>query len=298
MVFGVNTSPFAGKEGKFLTSRNIRDRLFKELEMNVALRVEEGETSDQFVVKGRGMLHLGILIENMRREGYEFSIGPPKIISKEENGKKLEPYEEAIIEVPEEHMGTVLNLMGTRKGEMVEVEPSGNVQRAKFLIPTRGLIGMRSTLLTQTRGTAVLNTIFSCYREYAGELTMRDLGSLTASEQGKVTGYALENLQSRGQFFVKPGEEVYENQVIGIHIRNQDLKVNICKAQAMTNVRVSQKEEKTVRHSTKIMDLDSALEYIEEDELVEVTPNSVRMRKNPQMTKLGRREAALKNKSK
>ena len=370
MTFSVNTSPFAGREGKFVTSRNLKERLDRELERNLALRVEPGDSADQFVVSGRGQLHISILIENMRREGFEFAVGPPRVITRvdKETGKKMEPFEEAIVEVPEEHVGggewrwwcffffsfsglvfffsfevgaemrntskkekkltfffsfpsfslslssslssslspskkndSVVDLMGSRKGAMLDMTTmgtsagdaasgsgSGGLTRVSYKIPTRGLLGLRNAMLTATKGTAVLNTIFKGYEPWSGEITTRDLGSLVAHETGQVTGYALESTQARGRMFVAPGDEVYNGQVVGIHQRAGDLTVNVCKRKAATNIRSSGADAKVPLTPPVEMGLDDALEYIEEDELVEVTPESVRIRKGPLQKKNAR----------
>lgn len=282
MTFAVNTSPFAGREGKFVTSRNIKDRLERELERNLALRVEPGETADQFVVSGRGALHISILIENMRREGFEFAVGPPKVITRKSDKGTLEPYEEAVVEVPEEHVGPVVDLLGSRKGAMLDMAGGdGTASRVTYRIPTRGLLGLRNALLTATKGTAILNTIFKEYDVWCGDISTRDTGSLVAHETGQVTGYALESAQQRGRMFVKPGEEVYQGQVVGIHQRAGDLAVNVCKRKQVTNMRASGADSKVPLTPPLDLGLDDALEYIEEDELVEVTPKSVRVRKSP-----------------
>eukprot|EP00882_Tetradesmus_deserticola_P000261 GHRQ01000288.1.p1 GENE.GHRQ01000288.1~~GHRQ01000288.1.p1 ORF type:complete len:685 (+),score=335.85 GHRQ01000288.1:559-2613(+) len=282
MTFKVNTSPFAGKEGKYVTSRNIRDRLDRELERNLAMRVEPGETADAFVVSGRGTLHLGILIESMRREGYEFEIGPPKVITREVDGAKCEPYEEAVVEVPEAYVGPVVELFAQRKGEMQDMQPSiEGTTRLTFKIATRGLLGLKNALLTATRGMGLLNTLFDCYRPVAGEINMRENGSLVAFETGQVTAYAIETAQERGQLFCRPGDQVYEGQVVGVYNKSGDLKINVCKAKALTNMRASQSEKKVALDEARIMGLDDALEYITDDEQVEVTPLSIRIRKDP-----------------
>jgi len=282
MTFKVNTSPFAGKEGKFVTSRNLKDRLDRELERNLALRVEPGETAEAFRVSGRGTLHLGILIENMRREGYEFEIGPPKVITKEVDGVKSEPYEEAIVEVPETYVGPVVELFAQRKGEMTDMQPSFEATtRISFKIATRGLLGLKNALLTATRGTALINTIFDGYKPVAGEISMRDQGSLVAFETGQVTAYALESAQERGVMFCKPGDAVYEGQVIGNCNKAGDLKVNVCKSKALTNMRAAQTSKSVALDEPRVMGLDEALEYITDDEQVEVTPLSIRIRKDP-----------------
>ncbi|KAL3153995.1 putative elongation factor TypA-like svr3, chloroplastic [Trebouxia sp. C0010 RCD-2024] len=283
MTFLVNTSAFAGKEGKFVTSRNLKERLNRELERNLALRVESGETADAFIVSGRGALHISILMENMRREGYEFAVGPPTVITKQIDGHKCEPYEEAVVEVPEEHVGPVVDMLGQRKGQMLDLVAgeTGGLTRITYKIPTRGLLGIRSAMLTATKGTAMLNTIFSEYGPWSGPIATRENGSLTAHEQGQVTSYALESIQQRGKLFCGAGEQVYEDQVVGIHQRNNDLKVNVCKKKQVTNIRSATKEATTSLNEPMRPTLDEALEYVVDDELVEVTPQSVRIRKNP-----------------
>ncbi|PAN05305.1 hypothetical protein PAHAL_1G130500 [Panicum hallii] len=286
MSFSINTSPFVGREGKYVTSRNLRDRLYRELERNLAMKVEDGETADTFLVSGRGTLHLTILIENMRREGYEFMIGPPKVINKTVDGKLLEPYEIAAVEVPEEYMGSVVELLGKRRGQMVNMEASGpeGTTLLKYKIPTRGLIGLRNAILTASRGRAILNTIFDSYGSWAGDLSSRDQGSLVAFEDGSTTSYALLNAQERGLLFVQPGQDVYKGQIVGIHQRPGDLAINVCKKKAATNVR-SNKETTVVLDEPLSYSLDDCIEFIQEDELVEVTPSSIRMCKNPKISK-------------
>eukprot|EP00667_Euglena_gracilis_P002880 EG_transcript_2884 len=286
MTFIVNTSPFAGREGKFVTSRNLKDRLDKELERNLALRVEPGETADEFIVCGRGTLHLSILIENMRREGYEFCVGPPQVITRSTENGRQEPFEIAIVEAKQEYMGAVIDILGQRAGKMLDLgaSPAGDSQIVKYRIPTRGLIGVRNQLLTASRGTAVLNTIFDEYDDWVGDINTRATGSLIAHETGQVTSYAVASAQDRGVLFVKPGEEVYQNQVIGIHQRPGDLAVNVCKRKAATNVR-SNKDATIVLSPAKVLSLDDNLEYIVNDELVEVTPKSLRVLKNPKYLK-------------
>ena len=285
MTFNVNMSPFAGKEGKFVTSRNIKDRLDRELERNLALKVEPGDTADTFIVCGRGALHITILIETMRREGYEFCIGPPQVIMKEVDGQKMEPFEEAVVEVGEEYNGAVVELLSNRKGEMLDlVTNDKGMTTIKYKVPTRGLLGVRNAILTATRGTAVLNTIFDGYYPYAGDIQMRENGSLVAFETGQSTSYALFSTQERGVMFIKPGVDVYEGQVVGIHQRTGDLKVNVAKRKAATNVR-SNKDATVVLNEPKSLSLDDCVEYIANDELVEVTPENVRILKNPKMGK-------------
>jgi GTP-binding protein len=287
MTFAVNTSPFAGQEGKYVTSRNLKERLDRELERNLALRVTPGEGAESFEVSGRGALHLGILMENMRREGYEFSVGPPKVITKKsDDGTTLEPFEEAVIEVPEEHVGAVTSLMGSRKAQMLDMSGgSEGLTRVKYSLPTRGLLGLRNSMLTATKGTAVLNTLLTGYEPYVGEIETRENGSLTSFETGQVTAYAIESTQQRGRLFVKPGDQVYEGQVVGIHQRAGDLKVNVCKKKALTNMRAAGKDNTTVLTEPVPVTLDYALEYVADDELVEITPESIRLRKNPMIKK-------------
>lgn len=289
MAFSINTSPFVGREGKYVTSRNLRDRLYREIERNLAMKVEDGETADTFLVSGRGTLHITILIENMRRENYEFMVGPPKVINKRIDDKLLEPYEIATVEVPEEHMGSVVELLGKRRGQMFDMQGLGNEGTTilKYKIPTRGLLGLRNAILTASRGTAILNTIFDSYGPWAGDMSTRDLGSLIAFEDGTVTSYALASSQERGQLFIKPGAEVYKGQIVGIHQRPGDLSLNVCKKKAATNVR-SNKEVSVVLDTPLDYSLDDCIEYIQEDELVEVTPKSIRMCKNPKLNKKGR----------
>ncbi|KAF7149292.1 hypothetical protein RHSIM_Rhsim03G0018300 [Rhododendron simsii] len=305
MAFSINTSPFVGREGKYVTSRNLRDRLYRELERNLAMKVEDGETSDIFIVSGRGTLHITILIENMRREGYEFMVGPPKVINKKVDDKLQEPYEIATVEVPEAHTGPVVELLGKRRGLMFDMQGLGSViplchpsdnlyfhvstrsegrTLLKYKIPTRGLLGVRNAILTASRGTAVLNTIFDSYGPWAGDINTRDQGSLVAFEDGTTSSYALSSSQERGQLFVSPGVDVYKGQVVGIHQRSGDLALNVCKRKAATNVR-SNKDVAVVLDSPLDFSLDDCIEYIQEDELVEVTPKSVRMCKNPKFKK-------------
>lgn len=286
MAFSINISPFVGREGKYVTSRNLRDRLYRELERNLAMKVEDGETSDTFLVSGRGTLHITILIENMRREGYEFMVGPPKVINKRVDDKLLEPYEIASVEVPEEHMGPVVELLGKRRGLMFDMQGLGSegTTHLKYRIPTRGLLGLRNAILTASRGTAILNTIFDSYGPWAGDISTRDQGSLVAFEDGTTSSYALSSSQERGQLFVSPGVDVYKGQIVGIHQRSGDLALNVCKRKAATNVR-SNKDVAVVLDTPVEYSLDDCIEYIEEDELVEVTPKSIRMCKNPKMAK-------------
>ncbi|KAK4338867.1 hypothetical protein RND71_040329 [Anisodus tanguticus] len=286
MSFSVNTSPFVGREGKYVTSRNLRDRLYRELERNLAMKVEDGETADTFIVSGRGTLHITILIENMRREGYEFMVGPPKVINKREGDRLLEPYEIATVEVPEEHVGSVVELLGKRRGQMIDMQGLGSEGTTflRYKIPTRGLLGLRNSILTASRGTAILNTVFESYGPWAGDISTRDLGSLVAFEDGTSTSYALMSSQDRGQLFIGPGVDVYKGQIVGIHQRSGDLALNVCKKKAATNVR-SNKEVTVVLDTAIDFSLDDCIEYIQEDELVEVTPSSIRMLKNPKASR-------------
>jgi len=281
MTFQVNTSPFAGKEGKFITSRQIRDRLHKELLHNVALRVEDTEDADKFRVSGRGELHLSVLIENMRREGFELGIGRPEVIIREVDGVKQEPYEQLVVDIEEQHQGAVMEKLGMRRGELKNMEPDGKGRvRLEYIIPSRGLIGFRTEFLTATQGTGLLFSVFDHYGEYRpGTVGQRINGVLIANETGKALGYALFNLQERGRLFIGHGEEVYEGQVIGIHSRDNDLTVNPLKGKKLTNVRASGSDEAIILTPPIRMTLEQALEFIDDDELVEVTPKAVRIRK-------------------
>ena len=292
MKFLVNTSPFAGQEGEFITSRNIKARLEKELERNLALSVEPGESADEFIVCGRGTLHITILIETMRREGFEFQIGPPTVILQEEDGVKMEPFDVAVVEVPEEHTGACVDLLGNRQGQMLDMSKSdlnGGTTTIKYRLPTRGLLGLRNQMLTATKGTAVLNTLFDGYDKSVGEIKTREQGSLVAFATGQSTQYALKDVQDRGILFIEPGMDIYEGQIIGIHQRSGDLQVNAAKAKKATNVR-SNAEIKVQVAAAKEMSLDDCIEYIVDDELVEVTPKSIRMRKSPKVVTRGRKK--------
>jgi len=281
MIFQVNTSPFAGKEGKFVTSRNIRERLEKELIHNVALRVEDTDSPDRFRVSGRGELHLSVLIENMRREGFEMAVGSPEVIIKEIDGEKQEPFEQLMIDIEEQHQGSIMEQLGLRKAEMNDMVPDGKGRvRMDFIAPSRGLIGFRSEFLTLTSGTGIMNSTFSHYGEMKeGEVSKRQNGVLISMITGKTLGYALFNLQERGRLMIDPAVEVYEGQVIGIHSRGNDLVVNPTKAKQLTNIRAAGTDENIVLTPPIRYSLEQALDFIDKDELVEVTPVSIRIRK-------------------
>ena len=279
VTFGVNTSPFAGREGQFITSRHIRDRLFKEAQTNVALKVEETDSADVFKVSGRGELHLSILIETMRREGYEMQIGKPEVVYKIVDGQKYEPIENLTVEVPQEYMGTAMESLGRRKAEMVDMTEVAGYMRINFLIPARGLIGFRSELLTSTKGNGIMNHVFHGYAPYKGDIPSRNRGSLVAFEEGTTTGYGIFNLQDRGIMFIEPNQKVYEGMIVGENSREMDIDINPCKQKHATNMRSSNADEAIRLVPPKVMSLEQALEYINDDELVEVTPQSIRLRK-------------------
>lgn len=279
MLFTINDSPFFGKDGKFVTSRHIKDRLDKELEKNLALRVQEGETADSFIVFGRGVLHISVLIETMRREGYELQVGQPKVIFKQINGQKCEPVEFLTIDLPEEFAGRAIELVTKRKGVMMKMEQRGDRSHLEFEIPSRGLIGLRSNLLTATQGEAIVAHRVKGFEPYKGDIEMRTNGALIAMETGNAYAYAINKLQDRGKFFIPPGEDVYNGQVIGEHSRSGDLVINVCKSKKLTNMRASGSDEKTAIAPPIVFSLEEALEYIQEDEYVEITPNAMRLRK-------------------
>jgi len=280
MTFTINTSPFAGREGQFVTSRNLRDRLDKELLTNVSIRVEEAGGPDAFKVMGRGELQLAILIEMMRREGYELAVGKPEILTKEIKGKLSEPLELLVVDCPESFVGVVIEKLGQRKGKMTKMVNHGSGRvRLEFHVPSRGLIGLRSEMLTDTRGTAIMNSLYHGHIEWQGDIPTRPTGSLVADRPGKATGYAIFNLQERGEIFLAPGTEVYEGMVIGENSRERDLDVNIVKEKKLTNMRASTSDEAIRLVPPKILNLEQAIEFIREDEYVEVTPQSIRLRK-------------------
>jgi|TARA_B110000503_G_scaffold78303_1_gene120373 GTP-binding protein len=279
MMFAINDSPFFGKEGKFVTSRHLRERLMKEIEKNLALRVQESGSEDRFLVFGRGVLHLSILIETMRREGYEFQIGQPQVLFKEVDGKKMEPIEHLVVDVPDELAGKVIELATQKKGELTIMEPKGNIQHLEFDIPARGLIGLRNNMLTATSGEAVMTHRFKEYQPFKGEIVGRINGSLISIENGPATPFALDKLLDRGYFFVDPGVDLYMGQVIGEHSRSNDLVVNVQKGKKLTNMRASGSDNNVKLPPAKKFSLEEALEYIQKDEYVEVTPKSIRLRK-------------------
>lgn len=279
MLFTINNSPFFGKDGKYVTSRHIKDRLDRELEKNLALRVKPGLNADSFVVFGRGVLHLSVLIETMRREGFELQVGQPKVLDKTINGQRCEPIEELSIEVPEEFVGTAIEMATRRKGALIHMEPRGDRTLLEFDIPTRGLMGLRSNLLTATQGEAIMAHRYKEYQPFKGEIERRTNGSLVSLETGEAVAYSMNKLLDRGKFFVEPGEEIYGGQVVGEHTRERDLNINICKTKKLTNVRASGSDEKVVLPPAIKFSLEEALEYVQEDELVEVTPNHMRIRK-------------------
>jgi GTP-binding protein len=279
MMFSINNSPFYGKDGKFVTSRHLRDRLMKETEKNLALRVEDTGSADSFLVFGRGILHLGILIETMRREGYELTVGQPQVIVKEINGKKNEPFEVLVVDVPQEYSGKVIDMVTQRKGDLHVMETKGEMQHLEFEIPSRGLIGLRSGMLTNTAGEAVMAHRFSEYRPWKGPIPGRSNGVLIAKNQAATTGYSIDKLQDRGSFFVDPGEEVYVGQIIAEHIKPGDLIVNATEGKKLTNMRASGSDD-SVRIIPRIqMTLEECMEYIQQDECIEVTPKNIRLRK-------------------
>ncbi len=279
MTFSVNNSPFAGREGKYVTSRQLRDRLFKELLKDVSLRVSDGETTDSFRVAGRGEMHLSILIENMRREGYELSVSTPRVLFKEVGGKLNEPIERLVVDVPADNVGAVMEKLGARKGELQEMTPVGSRMKLEFLIPARGLFGYKSEFLTDTKGEGIMSSIFAEYQPYKGEISRRNTGSLVAFEAGTAVGYGLFNAQERGELFITPGTEVYEGMVVGASPKSDDLVVNVCKKKHLTNTRASGSDDALRLIPPRILSLEDCLEFLADDELLEVTPESLRIRK-------------------
>ncbi|MHB1157645.1 MAG: translational GTPase TypA [Phycisphaerales bacterium] len=279
MTFRINDGPFVGAEGTFVTSRQVRERLERELQSNVALKVRFDGPADEWHVSGRGMLHLGILLENMRREGFELTVGKPHVIFHKQGGKELEPIERLVVDVPTNAVGPVMMLCGERKAEMLKMEQRGSMTHLSFDIPARGLIGMRNRMLTATGGEAIMHHVFERYDEYRGPIGGRINGVILAIESGQVTGYALENLADRGAFFVAPGDAVYEGQIVGEHCKENDITVNITRGKKLTNMRNANKEATVVLKGARKLSMEAALEYIEDDELVEITPKSIRMRK-------------------
>jgi GTP-binding protein len=294
MQFAVNTSPFSGREGSYVTSRNLRDRLQKELLTNVSLRVEETDSTDSFKVLGRGELQLSILIETMRREGYELAVGKPEIVTKRIDGKLMEPKEHLTVDIAEDFVGVVIEELGTRKGQMLKMHNHGSGRvRMEFSIPSRGMIGLRSELLTETRGTVIMNSLFDGYTEWLGEIPHRMTGALAADRAGTSTSYALYGLQERGVLFVGPGVEVYEGMIIGENAREVDLDVNVVREKKLTNMRASTADEAIRLVPFKALTLEQAIEFVADDELVEVTPKSLRLRKKILQANRRPRKSAL-----
>ena len=279
MLFTINNSPFFGRDGKYVTSRHIKERLDRELEKNLALRVEPGQNADSFIVYGRGVLHLSVLIETMRREGYELQVGQPKVIIKEIDGVKCEPVEEMTVDCPDQYAGTVIEMVTKRKGNMTDMQSDGERTRMDFLIPSRGIIGLRSIMLTATAGEAIMTHRLKDFEPWMGDIEMRTNGSLIASETGTAYAYAIDKLQDRGRFFISPMDEVYCGQVVGESTRAGDITVNVTKAKQLTNMRASGSDDKAVIIPPKVFTLEEALEYIKADEYVEVTPKAIRLRK-------------------
>ena len=279
MLFAINNSPFFGKEGKHVTSQKIRERLYKETEKNLALRVEDTNSADQFLVFGRGILHLGVLVETMRREGYELQVGQPRVILKEIDGRKHEPIEILTVDVPDHHSGKVIEYVSQRKGEMLSMVPKGDMVRLEFEIPSRGLMGLRNNLLTATQGEAIMAHRFKAFEPWKGTMPSRINGVLISKDKGFSTGYSMDKLKDRGNYFIHPGADIYTGQIVGEHIKPGDLVLNLCTAKQMTNFRAAGKDDNTVLAPPKEFNLEEAMEYIQEDEYVEVTPENIRLRK-------------------
>jgi len=279
MVFSINTSPLAGKDGKYVTSRQLRERLFREVERNVALRVESLDATDSFQVSGRGVLHLSVLIETMRREGFEMSIGKPHVIVHDNNGVLEEPFESLVVEVPHDKLGAVMELVGPRRGQLVEMTNHDNYTYAEFLIPAQGLIGLRTRLLNATQGTAIIHHRFECYRPLEGDMPRRPNGMLVSMASGRAVAFGLDGLQERAEMFVSPGEAVYVGMIVGENSRSGDMPVNPTKEKNLTNIRAAGSDRNIFLKPPRVLSLEAALEYIEEDELVEVTPRQIRLRK-------------------
>ncbi len=279
MVFSINSSPLAGKDGKYVTGRQLRERLFRELERNVAMRVTQVAGSDAFAVSGRGVLHLAVLIETMRREGFELSVSKPQVIMRQVDGKTHEPFESLVLEVPTENFGSAMELIGQRRGELIEMTTRGSFTLANFSIPARGLIGLRTKVLNATSGTGTMHNRFESYRESLGDIPKRPNGVLISMVGGKANAFALDNLQQRADLFVGPGDEVYEGMVVGENVRNNDLPVNPTKEKKLTNMRASGSDDNILLKPARRFSLEAALEYVEDDELVEITPNVIRLRK-------------------
>ena len=279
MTFMVNDSPFAGKEGKFVTSRHLKERLYKEAVKDLSLQVSDGDTADQFKVRGRGEMHLSILIENMRRDGYEFQVSRPRVLYKYIDGVKCEPIDKVVIDVPEDAVGTVMQSMGIKKGELISMTPMGSRMRLQFKVPSRGLFGYKSQLLTDTKGEGIMSSVFDAYEPYKGEIEGRNFGSLISYETGEAITYGLFNAQGRGRLLVRPGDKVYMGQVVGVNPKGDNIVVNVCKKKQLTNTRSSSSDEALRLTPIQDMTLEEALEFIADDELVEVTPKSIRIRK-------------------
>ena len=279
MTFSVNDSPFAGREGKFVTSRQLRDRLHRELLKDVSLRVEDGDTTDSFKVAGRGEMHISILIETMRREGYEFSVSTPKVLFKEIDGQRCEPIERLYIDVPEAAMGAVMEKMGERKGDLVSMTPQGSRMKLEYLIPARGLLGYRNEFLTDTRGEGIMNSVFDSYQPFKGDITRRHTGSLVSFDTGEAVGYGIFKVQDRGAMFITPGTAVYEGMIVGWSPKGEDINVNVCKKKQLTNTRASGSDDALRLIPPQILSLEGCLEFLADDELLEVTPESLRLRK-------------------